>query len=145
MGSAKDTNTLFLGTIRKNDRRMFVGCHGKIIIADRSFTKDEITWLKDNFFTIDIPTPAYDFDFSKLKSGENTFTDKYGNELSLHNFAWNGMSGLGGYGIDVSESLIQSNRFDYTYNDVSKEFVFLKALSSGTYLFNIRTNVVQTN
>ena len=49
MGSAKDTNTLFLGTIRKNDRRMFVGCHGKIIIADRSFTEDEITWLKDNW------------------------------------------------------------------------------------------------
>ena len=73
------------------------GCHGKIIIADRSFTEDEITWLKDNFFTIDIPTPAYDFDFSKLKSGENTFTDKYGNELSLHNFAWSGMSGKGGY------------------------------------------------
>lgn len=49
MGSAKDTNTLFLGTIRKYDRRMFVGCHGKIIIADRSFTEDEITWLKDNW------------------------------------------------------------------------------------------------
>lgn len=25
------------------------GCHGKIIIADRSFTEDEITWLKDNW------------------------------------------------------------------------------------------------
>lgn len=27
-----------------------VCCHGKIIVADRSFTKDEITWLKDNLF-----------------------------------------------------------------------------------------------
>ena len=142
VGTSSDGDILLIGGQLKGE---YIGCHGKIIIADRSFTKDEITWLKDNFFTIDIPTPAYDFDFSKLKSGENTFTDKYGNELSLHNFAWNGMSGLGGYGIDVSESLIQSNRFDYTYNDVSKEFVFLKALSSGTYLFNIRTNVVQTN
>lgn len=26
-----------------------VCCHGKIIIADRSFTEDEITWLKDNW------------------------------------------------------------------------------------------------
>ena len=118
--------------------------HGKIIIADRSFTEDEITWLKDNFFTIDIPTPAYDFDFSKLKSGENTFADKYENELSLYNFAWNGMSGLGGYGIDVSEGLIQPNRFDYTYNNASKEFVFLKPLSDGTYLFNVKVNVVQS-
>ena len=25
-------------------------CHGAIIIADRSFTEDEITWLKDNLF-----------------------------------------------------------------------------------------------
>lgn len=79
-----------------------VCCHGKIIVADRSFTEDEITWLKDNFFTIDIPTPAYDFDFSKLKSGENTFTDKYGNELSLHNFAWAGMSGKDGYYTDFN-------------------------------------------
>lgn len=73
------------------------GCHGKIIIADRSLTEDEITWLKNNLFTIEIPTPAYDFDFSKLKSGENTFTDKYGNELSLYNFQWAGMSGKDGY------------------------------------------------
>lgn len=27
-----------------------VCCHGKIIVADRSFTEDEITWLKDNLF-----------------------------------------------------------------------------------------------
>lgn len=144
--SADDDMLSIGGALNKGNIELTsVCCHGKIIVADRSFTEEEITWLKDNFFTIDIPTPAYDFDFSKLKSGENTFTDKYGNELSLYNFAWNGMSGLGGYGIDVSESLIQPNRFDYTYNDVSKEFVFLKALSSGTYLFNIRTNVVQTN
>lgn len=89
----------------KNDNNagnLWNGCHGKIIIADRSFTEDEITWLKDNFFTIDIPTPAYDFDFSKLKSGENTFTDKYGNKLSLHNFAWSGMSGKDGYNEDFT-------------------------------------------
>lgn len=27
-----------------------VCCHGAIIVADRSFTEDEITWLKDNLF-----------------------------------------------------------------------------------------------
>lgn len=37
----------------KNDNNagnLWNGCHGKIIIADRSFTEDEITWLKDNLF-----------------------------------------------------------------------------------------------
>ena len=26
------------------------GCHGTVIVADHSFTEDEITWLKDNLF-----------------------------------------------------------------------------------------------
>lgn len=101
-GNFNDRDTLTIGRIRPTEKNGYVGCHGKIIIADRSFTEDEITWLKDNFFTINIPTPAYDFDFSKLKSGENTFTDKYGNELSLHNFAWSGMSGKDGYAEDFT-------------------------------------------
>lgn len=78
----------------------WTGCHGAIIVADRSFTEEEINWLKNNLFTIDIPTPAYDFDFSKYKDGSNlgdSITDKYGNVLELYNFAWKGMSGLGGY------------------------------------------------
>lgn len=36
----------------KNDNNagnLWNGCHGKIIIADRSFTEDEITWLKDSW------------------------------------------------------------------------------------------------
>lgn len=36
----------------KNDNsagNLWNGCHGKIIIADRSFTENEITWLKDNW------------------------------------------------------------------------------------------------
>lgn len=32
-----------------NAENLWNGCHGKIIIADRSFTEDEITWLKDNW------------------------------------------------------------------------------------------------
>lgn len=32
-----------------NAGNLWNGCHGKIIIADRSFTEDEITWLKDNW------------------------------------------------------------------------------------------------
>ncbi|WP_018667546.1 hypothetical protein [Bacteroides gallinarum] len=48
-GSSSDENVLYIGKIRDNTTAGFNGCHGKIIIADRSFTKDEITWLKDNW------------------------------------------------------------------------------------------------
>lgn len=143
-GHAIDTDILYIGKIRENEALGYHGCHGKIIIADRSFTEDEITWLKDNFFTIDIPTPAYDFDFSKLKSGENTFTDKYGNELSLHNFAWSGMSGKGGYNEDFTNWTnkgrgvldIKPNSFTVTNVNVSNAVLIEKRD------YNVRNNIV---
>lgn len=49
-GTSSDENVLYIGKIRDNTTAGFNGCHGKIIIADRSFTEDEITWLKDNLF-----------------------------------------------------------------------------------------------
>lgn len=105
VGTKESNDILILGSryFYKNNNTpgsTWTGCHGAIIIADRSFTEEEINWLKNNLFTIDIPTPAYDFDFSKYKDGSNlgdSITDKYGNVLELHNFAWKGMSGLGGY------------------------------------------------
>lgn len=48
-GTSSDENVLYIGKIRDNTTAGFNGCHGKIIIADRSFTADEITWLKDNW------------------------------------------------------------------------------------------------
>lgn len=48
-GNATDERELYIGCIRPTDGTGYVGCHGKIIIADRSFTEDEITWLKDNW------------------------------------------------------------------------------------------------
>lgn len=48
-GNITDTDELIIGTVRVGDFGGYVGCHGKIIIADRSFTEDEITWLKDNW------------------------------------------------------------------------------------------------
>lgn len=47
-GTSSDENVLYIGKIRDNTTAGFNGCHGKIIIADRSFTEGEITWLKDN-------------------------------------------------------------------------------------------------
>lgn len=52
-GSLDDTDVLIIGAAQRNvnDKAQdpYIGCHGKIIIADRSFTEDEITWLKDNW------------------------------------------------------------------------------------------------
>ena len=45
----EDGEHLIIGNRYEGDYSIYVGCHGKIIIADRSFTEDEITWLKDNW------------------------------------------------------------------------------------------------
>ena len=46
VGTSSDGDILLIGGQSKGE---YIGCHGKIIIADRSFTEDEITWLKDNW------------------------------------------------------------------------------------------------
>lgn len=50
VGTGFDNPNLVIGRMRDTSEVYYVGCHGKIIIADRSFTEDEITWLKDNLF-----------------------------------------------------------------------------------------------
>lgn len=42
------TNTLFIGTIRKDDSRSFIGCHGDILLFNRTLTEYEISWVKNN-------------------------------------------------------------------------------------------------
>ena len=52
-GLLDDTDVLIIGAAQQNinnkPQDVYIGCHGKIIIADRSFTEDEITWLKGNW------------------------------------------------------------------------------------------------
>lgn len=48
--NGKDNAELYIGKLRPSERTAFIGCHGAIIIADRSFTEEEINWLKDNLF-----------------------------------------------------------------------------------------------
>ena len=48
--NGKDNAELYIGKLRPSERPAFIGCHGAIIIADRSFTEEEINWLKDNLF-----------------------------------------------------------------------------------------------
>lgn len=47
-GDKQDTDTLFIGTIRKDDNRTFIGCHGDILLFNRSLTEYEISWVKNN-------------------------------------------------------------------------------------------------
>lgn len=54
VGTKESNDILILGGryFYKNDNaagNTWNGCHGAIIVADRSFTEDEITWLKDNW------------------------------------------------------------------------------------------------
>lgn len=44
----QDTDTLFIGTIRKDDSRSFIGCHGDILLFNRTLTEYEISWVKNN-------------------------------------------------------------------------------------------------
>jgi hypothetical protein len=47
-GDKQDTDTLFIGTIRKDDSRSFIGCHGDILIFNRTLTEYELSWVKNN-------------------------------------------------------------------------------------------------
>ena len=49
VGGAKDSDTLHIGKTRESSSAYFIGCHGAIIVADRSFTEEEINWLKQNW------------------------------------------------------------------------------------------------
>lgn len=47
-GDKQDTDTLFIGTIGKDDSRSFIGCHGDILLFNRTLTEYEISWVKNN-------------------------------------------------------------------------------------------------
>jgi hypothetical protein len=40
--NGKDNAELYIGKLRPSERPAFIGCHGAIIVADRSFTEEEI-------------------------------------------------------------------------------------------------------
>lgn len=51
VGTSSDGDILLIGGQLKGE---YIGCHGKIIISDRSFTEEEINWLKENIYNIEI-------------------------------------------------------------------------------------------
>lgn len=46
--SITDYDELYLGKLRSNENNMFIGCHGDIILFNRSLTEYEISWVKNN-------------------------------------------------------------------------------------------------
>lgn len=46
VGDSSDGDVLLIGGQKSGE---YIGCHGAIIIADRSFTEEEINWLKQNW------------------------------------------------------------------------------------------------
>ena len=59
-GDKQDTDTLFIGSIRKDDSRSFIGCHGDIILFNRSLTEYEISWVKNNMMCFKQQEPDID-------------------------------------------------------------------------------------
>ena len=46
VGDSSDGDVLLIGGQKSGE---YIGCHSAIIVADRSFTEEEINWLKDNW------------------------------------------------------------------------------------------------
>lgn len=46
--SITDYDELYLGKLRSNENNMFIGCHGDILLFNRSLTEYEISWVKNN-------------------------------------------------------------------------------------------------
>lgn len=47
-GDKQDTDVLYIGNIRIPDSRSFIGCHGDILLFNRTLTEYEISWVKNN-------------------------------------------------------------------------------------------------
>lgn len=51
-GNKQDTDVLYIGNIRVPDSRSFIGCHGDILLFNRTLTDDELDLVKEHFFGI---------------------------------------------------------------------------------------------
>ena len=102
-GDKQDTDTLFIGTIRKDDSRTFIGCHRDILLFNRTLTEYEISWVKNNIMCIEQQKPDKDdilkslivhYNVSKQGTDSikatNSLTDYSGNNrhATCKNFNW---------------------------------------------------------
>lgn len=73
-GDKQDTDTLFIGTIRKDNSRSFIGCHGDILLFNRTLTDDELSVIKEVVFGIsDIKDALLTVDKKYIKLNDNNY------------------------------------------------------------------------
>lgn len=73
-GDKQDTDTLFIGTIRKDDSRSFIGCHGDILLFNRTLTDDELSVIKEVVFGIsNIKDALLTVDKKYIKLNDNNY------------------------------------------------------------------------
>jgi hypothetical protein len=73
-GDKQDTDTLFIGTIRKDNSRSFIGCHGDILLFNRTLTDDELSVIKEVVFgIIDIKDALLTVDKKYIKLNNNNY------------------------------------------------------------------------
>lgn len=73
-GDKQDADTLFIGTIRKDDSRSFIGCHGDILLFNRTLTDDELSVIKEVVFGIsDIKDALLTVDKKYIKLNDNNY------------------------------------------------------------------------
>lgn len=96
-----------------------------------------------NGFNVE-PAGACDVTIKQLPTSMLQDLSGNGNHAYLYGGKGKLNSGMGVYGIDVTENIIQPNRFEYLYDNITKEVTFVKALAAGTYLFFINKNIVNS-
>lgn len=73
-GDKQDTDVLYIGNIRVPDSRSFIGCHGDILLFNRTLTDDELSVIKEVVFGIsNIKDAILTVDKKYIKLNDNNY------------------------------------------------------------------------
>lgn len=73
-GDKQDTDVLYIGNIRVLDSRSFIGCHGDILLFNRTLTDDELSVIKEVVFGIsNIKDALLTVDKKYIKLNDNNY------------------------------------------------------------------------
>lgn len=73
-GDKQDTDVLYIGNIRVSDSRSFIGCHGDILLFNRTLTDDELSVIKEVVFGIsNIKDALLTVDKKYIKLNDNNY------------------------------------------------------------------------
>jgi hypothetical protein len=50
----KDNSELYIGKLRPTENNGYIGCHSDFLLFNRTLSEDEINWLKENIYNIEI-------------------------------------------------------------------------------------------